>query len=60
MRWLTLLVGLGDLCRLDLRHELLPAGFMPDEDTARIVVRVELPPGAGWRTRAVTDRAVDG
>src|SRR5205085_552933 len=39
---------------------LLPTGFLPDEDTSRIVASVELPPGATLdSTRATTDGMVD-
>ena len=38
---------------------LLPTGFIPDEDTSRVVISAELPPGSRLEdTRAVTDEIV--
>jgi hydrophobe/amphiphile efflux-1 (HAE1) family protein len=59
VRYLTLLVGLGLFAGSIYATTLLPTGFMPDEDTSRIVVSVELPTGATLEdTRATTDRMV--
>ncbi len=45
-RYATLLVGLGVFIGSLYATSLLPTGFMPDEDTSRVVISVELPPGA--------------
>jgi HAE1 family hydrophobic/amphiphilic exporter-1 len=59
VRYLTLLVGLGLFVGSIYATTLLPTGFMPDEDTSRVVVSVELPPGATLEdTRATTDTMV--
>ena len=59
VRYLTLVVGLGLFAGSIYATTLLPTGFMPDEDNSRIVVSVELPPGATLEdTRATTDHMV--
>jgi len=45
-RFLTLLAGIAIFAVSILSAGLLPTGFMPAEDTSRIVLSVELPPGA--------------
>jgi multidrug efflux pump subunit AcrB len=55
-RWMTLIGGVAIFIASILATGLLPTGFMPTEDAARIVVQAELPPGAKLEdTRAVTD-----
>ncbi len=46
VRYLTLLAGVGLFVGSIYATALLPTGFMPDEDTSRVVVSLELPPGA--------------
>ena len=59
VRYLTLLVGLGLFVGSIWATSLLPTGFMPDEDNSRVVVSVELPPGATLEdTRVTTDHMV--
>jgi len=60
VRYLTLFAGLGLFAGSIYATTLLPTGFLPDEDTSRIVVSVELPPGATLEnTRDTTDHMVD-
>ena len=60
VRYLTLFAGLGLFAGSIYATTLLPTGFLPDEDTSRIVVSVELPPGATLEsTRATTDGMVE-
>ena len=60
VRYLTLVVGLGLFAGSIYATTLLPTGFMPDEDTSRVVVSVELPPGATLEdTRVTTDKMVE-
>jgi multidrug efflux pump subunit AcrB len=55
-RWMTLVGGIVIFIVSLMSTSLLPTGFMPNEDSARIVVQAELPPGAKLEdTRAVTD-----
>jgi hydrophobic/amphiphilic exporter-1 (mainly G- bacteria), HAE1 family len=55
-RWMTLIGGTAIFIVSLMSTSLLPTGFMPNEDSARIVVQAELPPGAKLEdTRAVTD-----
>lgn len=55
-RYLTLATGVGIFTLSVLATATLPTGFMPDEDTSRISVSSELPPGSMLEdTRAVTD-----
>ncbi len=59
VRYLTLVVGLGLFAGSIYATTLLPTGFMPDEDTSRLVVSVELPPGSTLEdTRRSTDHMV--
>lgn len=58
--YLTLLAGFGFLFVSIQATQLLPTGFIPDEDTSRVVAAVELPPGATLEdTRVSTDAIVD-
>ena len=60
VRYLTLVTGLALFAGSIYATTLLPTGFLPDEDTSRVVVSVELPPGATLdNTRATTDRMVE-
>ena len=58
-RWVTLVAGIA-LFALSIHSvKYLPTGFIPKEDSSRIVASLELPPGATLdETRRVTDRAV--
>ena len=57
VRYLTLVAGLGLFAGSIYATTLLPTGFMPDEDTSRVVVSVESPPGATLEdTRVTTDQ----
>ena len=59
VRYLTLVAGLGLFAGSIYATSLLPTGFMPDEDTSRVVVSVESPPGATLEdTRVTTDQMV--
>ena len=56
VRYLTLIIGIALFTASIYATTLLPTGFLPDEDTSRIVVSAELPPGATLEdTRATTD-----
>ncbi|KFC63403.1 Acriflavin resistance protein [Bosea sp. LC85] len=60
MAYLTLVVGFIFLFGSIKATALLPTGFFPEEDTARVVASVELPPGATLEeTRVTTDQIVD-
>lgn len=55
-RWLTIIAGFALFGVSIWSTTLLPTGFVPDEDSARIVVSAELPPGSTLEdTRAATD-----
>jgi hydrophobic/amphiphilic exporter-1 (mainly G- bacteria), HAE1 family len=55
-RWLTLAAGIALFAVSIWSAGLLPTGFMPDEDSSRIVVSAELPPGSTLEdTSAATD-----
>jgi len=59
VRYLTLFTGVALFSASIYATTLLPTGFLPDEDTSRVVVSTELPPGATLEdTRATTDRMV--
>ena len=59
VRYLTLFAGMGLFAGSIYATTLLPTGFLPDEDTSRVVVSAELPPGATLEdTRVTTDRMV--
>ena len=45
-RYATLVTGVALFSAAIYATTLLPTGFLPDEDTSRVVVSVELPPGA--------------
>lgn len=56
-RYVTVLVGLVLFVLSLLGLKLLPQGFLPQQDTARSVLAVELPPGTQLaETELVTDR----
>lgn len=58
--YLTLIVGFMFLYGSIQATQLLPTGFIPDEDTARVVASVELPPGSTLDdTTVTTDKIVD-
>jgi hydrophobe/amphiphile efflux-1 (HAE1) family protein len=58
--YLTLVVGFGFLFASIQATAMLPTGFIPDEDTSRVVAAVELPPGSTLEdTRVATDQIVD-
>ncbi|WNJ90833.1 efflux RND transporter permease subunit [Bosea sp. 685] len=60
MAYVTLLIGFGFLFASIQATALLPTGFIPDEDTSRVVASVELPPGSTLEdTRVATDLIVD-
>jgi HAE1 family hydrophobic/amphiphilic exporter-1 len=58
-RWLTMAAGIGLFALSIWSTGLLPTGFIPDEDSGRTVVSLELPPGSTLeQTRLATDTAV--
>ncbi|MGA8292794.1 MAG: efflux RND transporter permease subunit [Rhodoplanes sp.] len=58
-RYVTVLVGLVLFVLSILGLELLPQGFLPQQDTARSVLAIELPPGTQLgTTEAVTEKIV--
>ncbi|MCP4781424.1 MAG: efflux RND transporter permease subunit [Hyphomicrobium sp.] len=60
VRYLTLLAGVALFSVSIYATSLLPTGFIPDEDTSRVIVSVELPPGTPLEdTRATTDHMAD-
>jgi hydrophobe/amphiphile efflux-1 (HAE1) family protein len=60
VRYLTLIIGFAFLWGSIQATALLPTGFIPDEDTSRVVASVELPPGSTLEdTRVTTDLIVD-
>jgi multidrug efflux pump subunit AcrB len=60
MSYVTLVIGFGFLWGSIHATALLPTGFIPDEDTSRVVASVELPPGSTLEdTRVTTDKIVD-
>jgi multidrug efflux pump subunit AcrB len=57
-RWWTLSIGVFLFVLSILGMGLLPSGFIPKIDVARIIASIELPPGASLAdTRIVTDKA---
>ena len=59
-RYVTVLVGLVLFVLSILGLELLPQGFLPQQDTARSVLAIELPPGTQLgTTEAVTEKIVN-
>ncbi|MDC7784481.1 efflux RND transporter permease subunit [Rhodoplanes sp. TEM] len=60
MRYLTLLAGLAVFAASLWGLTLLPSGFLPQQDVARSLLAVELPPGTPLSdTEAVTRRMVE-
>ena len=60
IRYLTLVIGFVFLWGSIQATALLPTGFIPEEDTARVVASVELPPGSTLEdTRITSDKIVD-
>ncbi len=58
-RYLAVLIGFVLLFASIYATSLLPTGFIPDEDTSRVVISAELPPGSRLEdTRDVTDEIV--
>lgn len=58
-RYVTLATGVAVFSVSVYATSLLPTGFIPDEDTSRVVVAVELPPGTPLKeTRDKTDDMV--
>jgi len=58
-RYLTLVSGIALFSASIYATTLLPTGFLPDEDTARVVVAIELAPGTQLdETSRKTDRMV--
>jgi HAE1 family hydrophobic/amphiphilic exporter-1 len=45
-RYVTLIVGMGVFVGSIYATAMLPTAFIPDEDTSRVVISAELPPGA--------------
>ncbi len=59
-RYGTLVFGFALLIASVWATNLLPSGFLPEEDRSRAVVNVELPPGSTLEdTQVTTDRMVD-
>ncbi len=57
-RWVTLLAGIAFFAGSIYAMGLLPSGFIPKIDVARVIASIELPPGSTLEeTRAITDRA---
>jgi hydrophobe/amphiphile efflux-1 (HAE1) family protein len=57
--YLTLITGVALFSASIYATTLLPTGFLPEEDTSRVVVSVELPPGTQLdETQAKTDDVV--
>jgi HAE1 family hydrophobic/amphiphilic exporter-1 len=55
-RYVTLIVGMAVFAGSIYATAMLPTGFIPDEDTSRVVISAELPPGARLDdTREMTD-----
>lgn len=58
-RYLTLVSGVALFSASIYATTLLPTGFLPDEDTSRVVVALELPPGTQiTETQEKTDHVV--
>ncbi len=58
-RYVTLMAGVAIFSVAVYATTMLPSGFIPDEDTSRVVVNVELPPGTRLdQTRDTTDAIV--
>jgi hydrophobe/amphiphile efflux-1 (HAE1) family protein len=55
-RWMTITIAVASFVVSMLALASVPTGFLPEEDTGRLTLTVELPPGASLaETRAVTD-----
>jgi hydrophobic/amphiphilic exporter-1 (mainly G- bacteria), HAE1 family len=58
-RYLTLVSGVALFSASIYATTLLPTGFLPDEDTSRVVIALELPPGTQIaETQVKTDQVV--
>jgi hydrophobe/amphiphile efflux-1 (HAE1) family protein len=58
-RWITLIAGFGIFYLSMWSASLLPTGFIPPENSGRVVLAMELPPGVSLDTqRKKTDEAV--
>ncbi len=58
-RWITLIAGFGIFCLSIWSASLLPTGFLPPDNSGRVVLAMELPPGVTLDTqRRKTDEAV--
>ncbi|HVJ76347.1 MAG TPA: efflux RND transporter permease subunit [Hyphomicrobium sp.] len=58
-RYFTLVTGVALFSASIYATTLLPTGFVPDEDTSRVVVAIELPPGTQLdMTKTKTDQMV--
>ncbi|PRD44027.1 ABC transporter permease [Phyllobacterium phragmitis] len=59
-RWVTVGLAGGSFALALLALMSLPTGFLPEEDTGRLTLSVELPPGSTLEdTRAVSDEIAD-
>jgi hydrophobe/amphiphile efflux-1 (HAE1) family protein len=59
-RFITLIVGLALFAASIMSTRLLPSGFLPAEDVARMLLAIELPPGSRLDdTDAVTRKLAD-
>ncbi|MGL4488583.1 MAG: efflux RND transporter permease subunit, partial [Rhizobiaceae bacterium] len=57
-RWLTLIAGILFFGASIFAMGLLPSGFIPKIDVARVITSLELPPGSSLeQTRKITDEA---
>jgi multidrug efflux pump subunit AcrB len=57
-RWVTLIGGILFFIGSIYAMGLLPSGFIPKIDVARVIASIELPPGSSLEeTRLITDRA---
>jgi hydrophobic/amphiphilic exporter-1 (mainly G- bacteria), HAE1 family len=58
-RWITLAAGLGVFYVSISSASLLPTGFIPPDDSGRVVLAIEMPPGVTLESqRQKTDEAV--
>ncbi|WP_105372313.1 efflux RND transporter permease subunit [Neorhizobium huautlense] len=56
LRWVTVGLAVGSFALAMLTFSSLPTGFLPEEDTGRLTLSAELPPGSTLdETRAVSD-----
>ncbi len=57
-RWVTLIAGILFFAGSIYAMGLLPSGFIPKIDVARVITSLELPPGSSLeQTREITDKA---